>query len=320
MISIFFFSCASADYVGIRFAETSRGLAAANEALSEANRTLEDRVARRTAALRASQAQLIHAEKMASLGQLTAGIAHEIKNPLNFVNNFAELSGDMADELGDELDAHQQEIPDGVVRNFKEILADIKLNSGKIKEHGGRSDGIIRSMLEHARPAAGLLQRTDVNALLDEHLDLCYHSLDADQDDAPVAFERDYDEAVGQMEVAPQEIGRVFFNLLNNALYAVQAKEHAAAEPYQPTISVSTHSRNGAVEIRIRDNVPGIPESLQDRVFEPFFTTKPTGTATGLGLSLSYDIVTQGHGGTLTVESTEGRGATFVITLPRKPL
>jgi two-component system NtrC family sensor kinase len=285
--------------------EKAKELEASYRALEEAHRHLKS-----------TQTQLIHAEKMASLGQLTAGIAHEIKNPLNFVNNFAQLSTELADELRDEFDAHPDQTLADAADDLGEILDDLKLNAAKIREHGQRADGIIKSMLEHARPASSQRQPTDLNALLDDYLNLCYHGLCSEQDDFPITFERDYDEAVGQMEVMPQEIGRVFFNLLNNAFYAVQEKERAATEAYQPRISVGTRRRDGAVEIRIGDNGPGIPRGLQEKIFEPFYTTKPTGSGTGLGLSLSYDIVTQRHGGTLAVESEEGEGTTFTITLP----
>ena len=285
--------------------------------------TLEQKVEDRTAELKrsleelkAAQAQLIQAEKMASLGQLTAGIAHEIKNPLNFVNNFSHLSVELADDIVEAIEAHRQHLPEDVVADLEELLDDLKLNTSKIHEHGCRADGIVESMLDHARSGDGERRATDVNALLDEYLNLAYHGMRANTPDFNVTLERDYGEAVGAVEMAPQEIGRVLINLLNNAFYAVHQHSLSHDGPYTPTVSVSTRRVEGWVEICVEDNGPGIAEGLKEKIFEPFFTTKPTGSGTGLGLSLSYDIVTQGHGGTMTVESEEGRGATFVVTLP----
>ena len=257
--------------------------------------------------LKATQAQLIQQEKMASLGQLTAGIAHQIKNPLNFVNNFAELNKELAEELAEALDQGE---------DVTNLLFDLKQNAAHIAKHGQRANGIIRSMLEHARTQTGERRATDINALLEQYLALAYHGMHAGQPEFTVELERDYDEAVGKVEVVPQEISRVFLNLLNNAFNAVHESAVRINGPYLPTVTVSTRQLAGQVEIRVCDNGPGIPAAIQEKIFEPFFTTKPAGTGTGLGLSLSYDIVTQGHGGTLTVESTEGEGATFVITLP----
>ncbi len=267
--------------------------------------------------LKTTQAQLIHSEKMASLGQLTAGIAHEIKNPLNFVNNFAQLSAELADELHGEIEANKDRKLADVADDLEEILADLKMNAARINEHGQRANGIIRSMLEHARTQPGERRATDINALLEQYLGLAYHGMRAGQPAFTVELEHDYDEAVGKVEVVPQEISRVLVNLLNNAFDAVHESAVRINGPYLPTVRVSTRQLTGQVEIRVSDNGPGIPPEIREKIFEPFFTTKPTGQGnTGLGLSLSYDIVTQGHGGTLTVESKEGEGATFVITLP----
>jgi len=267
--------------------------------------------------LKTTQAQLIQSEKMASLGQLTAGIAHEIKNPLNFVNNFAELSIELADELHGEIEANKDRKLADVAGDLEEILADLKTNAARINEHGQRASGIIGSMLEHARTKAGERRATDINALLEQYVNLAYHGRRAGQPDFTVEIEREYDEAVGKVEVVPQELSRVFVNLLNNAFDAVHESAMRINGPYLPTVTVSTRQLAGQVEIRVSDNGPGIPAEVKDKIFEPFFTTKPTGKGnTGLGLSLSYDIVTQGHGGTLTVESKAGEGATFVITLP----
>ncbi len=257
--------------------------------------------------LKSMQAQLVQQEKMASLGQLTAGIAHEIKNPLNFVNNFAELIEELAEELAEAL-AQGEDVTD--------ILLDLKQNAARIAHHGKRADDIVRSMMQHARGGTGEHAPTAINTLVEEYVNLAYHGMRASRPDFTVEVERAYDEAVDRVELVPQEIGRVLLNLLGNAFDAVY--EHAAriSGDYAPTVKVSTRQVNGKVEIQVSDNGPGIPTEVRDRIFEPFFTTKPTGTGTGLGLSLSYDIVTQGHGGTLTVESIEREGATFVITLP----
>ena len=262
--------------------------------------------------LKATQVQLIQSEKMASLGQLTAGIAHEIKNPLNFINNFAEVNEELADEMREAYEAN----PEIKLEDLIDVLTDLKQNAQVIAHHGKRADGIIHAMMQHASGGTGQRETVDINQLVSEHIDLAYHGKRAQVQDLKVEIERDLDEEAGVVKIVPQEIGRVLLNLLGNAFDAVH--EHAAKVDgeYAPTITVSTRQVEGRVEIRVKDNGPGIPAEIKDKIFEPFFTTKPTGTGTGLGLSLSYDIVTQGHGGTLMVESTEGEGATFVITLP----
>ncbi len=257
--------------------------------------------------LKTTQAQLIQQEKMASLGQLTAGIAHEIKNPLNFVNNFAEINEELADELREAL-ANGESVDD--------LLNDLKQNAQVIAQHGKRADGIVHAMMQHASGGTGQREPTDINALVSEHIELAYHGKRAQVPGLQVEIERSLGERVGQLEIVPQDIGRVLLNLLGNAFDAVHEHAAGAGGSHAPTVTVSTRQVDGQLEIRVADNGPGIPAEIQDRIFEPFFTTKPTGSGTGLGLSLSYDIVTQGHGGTLTVESKEGEGATFVITLP----
>ncbi|MFQ5571886.1 MAG: two-component regulator propeller domain-containing protein, partial [Rhodothermales bacterium] len=266
--------------------------------------------------LKATQAQLIQSEKMASLGQLTAGIAHEIKNPLNFVNNFAELCMELAEELDEEIEAHRDAPLAAVAGTLKSTLSDLKINAEQINKHGKRADGIVKSMLMHSRGTPGERGLTDVNQLLEEYVNLSYHGMRANQIGFNATLEQEYDEAVGEVSLVPQDIGRVFINLLNNAFYAVHQKALSSGDAYEPTVSARTRKLERAVEIRIRDNGTGIPARIRRQIFQPFFTTKPTGTGTGLGLSLSYDIVVQGHGGTLDVESEDGQFTEFIITLP----
>ncbi len=267
--------------------------------------------------LKSTQEQLVHQEKLASLGALTAGIAHEIKNPLNFVNNFAQLTGELVQELRGEAAAR----PDLRVADVEDLLGDIELNTTKIAEHGRRADGIIRGMLAHARGTTGRREATDLNALADECATLAYHGARAQQPDAQVQLEKDFDPALGRVEVLPQEISRVLLNLLSNAFYAVaerQAEANGQMGAYRPTVRVSTRRHEGGVEVRVEDNGTGIPENVRRRIFEPFFTTKPTGEGTGLGLSLSHEIALA-HGGTLTAHARAGGGTAFVLSLPATP-
>ena len=273
-------------------------------------------------------------EKMASLGQLTAGIAHEIKNPLNFVNNFSALSADLVDEIAQYIAGRTDpSISDIREEEVDEALATLKMNVQKINQHGRRADGIIRSMLEHSRTGRGERRPVDINKLVDEYVNLAYHSQRASRSDTihrvdgethsygqanqeiDVEVIKTYDEKVGELEIYPQEIGRVLINLLDNAFYAVHERTQIEAD-HVPQVHIKTVQKNGDVEVRIEDNGVGIPRGSRDKIFEPFFTTKPTGSGTGLGLSLSHDIVVKGHGGELTVESREGEGATFTIRLP----
>jgi PAS domain S-box-containing protein len=263
--------------------------------------------------LRATQASLIQAEKMASLGQLTAGIAHEIKNPLNFVNNFAELSGDLLDELHDAVANNQQD-------EIDELTATLKGNLAKITEHGKRADGIVRSMLEHSRGSSGERRSVDLIALVDEALNLAYHGARARDQSFNITLERDFDEGVAPITLVPQDVTRVLLNLLSNGFYAARRRQSMEMTPgFEPTLKVVTQELGDAVEIRVRDNGIGIPEEVKDKLFQPFFTTKPTGEGTGLGLSISYDIVTQQHGGSITVDSKVGEYSEFTIRLPRNP-
>ena len=267
--------------------------------------------------LQVKQEQLLRARKLASLGQLTGGIAHEIKNPLNFVNNFARLSVDLASELRETLEEHRGQRVADIMDEVSELIDDITHNAGKISEHGERADSTVRSMLMHARTNASQRQPTDLNKLLADYANLAYHGVRAADPSFNVTIERDFDPAVGEIEVVPQDLGRVFINLCNNAFYAVDEK--AEADPtFKPLVVLKTMAREDEVEVRIEDNGMGIPESVRAQVFEPFFTTKPAGVGTGLGLSLSYEIVTQGHGGTMDVEVRDGLGSTLVLTIPRK--
>jgi signal transduction histidine kinase len=261
--------------------------------------------------LKAAQANLIQAEKMASLGQLTAGIAHEIKNPLNFVNNFADLSGDLLDELHDAVASNQQS-------EIDELTATLKGNLAKIAEHGRRADGIVRSMLEHSRGSSGERRSVDVNALVDEALNLAYHGARAQDQSFNISLQCDFDENVTPITLAPQDVTRVLLNLFSNGFYAARRRQSMEAIPgFEPTLKVVTREMAYGMEIRVRDNGIGIAEEVRDKLFQPFFTTKPTGEGTGLGLSISYDIVTQQHGGSITVDSKVGEFSEFTIRLPR---
>ena len=258
-------------------------------------------------ALRATQSQLIQSEKMASLGELTAGIAHEIQNPLNFVNNFSEVSNELIDEM-------VEEVQKGNFDEAKVIVSDLKQNLEKINHHGKRADGIVKSMLQHSRTSSGQKELTDINVLADEYLRLAYHGLRAKDKTFNANFETNFDSTLGKINVIPQDIGRVILNLINNAFYAVTEKRKVYVDGYEPTVSVSTKRRGSEVEIVVSDNGNGIPQKVLEKIFQPFFTTKPAGQGTGLGLSLSYDIV-KAHGGTLGVKSKEGLGSEFVIRI-----
>jgi signal transduction histidine kinase len=268
--------------------------------------------------LKSAQASLIHAEKMASLGQLTAGIAHEIKNPLNFVNNFASLSVELLDELKDIARPAIAALGGEKRAEIDEVVEMLTGNLEKIAEHGRRADGIVKSMLAHSRGGSGERQSADINALLDEALNLAYHGARAQNHDFNITIEREFDRAIAPLELVPQDITRVLLNLFGNGFYAAEKRRRDAADArFRPLLHVATRDLGGAVEIRVRDNGTGIPPELRDKLFQPFFTTKPTGEGTGLGLSISYDIVTQQHGGTIEVDSVAGEFTEFTIRLPR---
>ncbi len=289
--------------------------------LTTQNETLEQQVTKRTSelnqsleTLKTTQTQLIQKEKLASLGELTAGIAHEIQNPLNFVNNFSELSVDLVKDLKDEI-----EKPDIDKEYVGELFTDLASNQEKINHHGKRASNIVKGMLEHSRSSTGVKEPTDINKFVDESLRLSYHAMRAKDKNFNADYSMELDETMGKINIIPQDMGRVLINLINNAFYAVnQRKLLSTDENYTPSVSVTTQQLEKAIEIRVKDNDNGIPDSIKQKIFQPFFTTKPTGEGTGLGLSLSYDIVTKAHGGALDVLSTEGVGSEFIIRLPFK--
>ncbi len=284
----------------------SRQKQKANQILQEQKSKVENTLSE----LKSTQAQLIQSEKMASLGELTAGIAHEIQNPLNFVNNFSEVNKELTVELEEEIDK-------GNYSDAKAIAKDIRDNEERINQHGKRADAIVKGMLAHSRTSTGQKEPTDINALCDEYLRLAYHGLKARDKSFNASFHFEGDNSLPKVDVVPQDIGRVLLNLINNAFQAVQMVETQciASLPFAPTVTVSTKNHGGHIGISVRDNGPGIPNAIKDRIFQPFFTTKPTGQGTGLGLSLSYDIV-KAHGGELKVETKEGEGSEFIISLP----
>jgi signal transduction histidine kinase/ligand-binding sensor domain-containing protein len=296
-----------------------------SRALKQHNKILEHKVQLRTAevleqkeelatqrdhleealkSLQSTQAQLIQSEKMASLGELTAGIAHEIQNPLNFVNNFSEVNNELIEEMNNETDIHE----------IKTIANDIKQNNEKIAFHGKRADAIVKNMLQHSKQTKGTKEPTDINALCDEYLRLAYHGMRAKDKSFNADFKTEFDESIGKINIVPQDIGRVLLNLFNNAFYAVNEKTKLQAASYKPHVIVQTKKINNVVEIIVKDNGNGIPQNVIDKIFQPFFTTKPTGSGTGLGLSLSYDII-KAHSGEIKVTSKENEGTEFIITL-----
>jgi two-component system, NtrC family, sensor kinase len=284
-------------------------------------RAARDTAEKALAELKTAQASLIHAEKMASLGQLTAGIAHEIKNPLNFVNNFADLSVELLDELKGAAAPAIASFSGEMRAEIDEIVTMLTGNLEKIAEHGRRADGIVKSMLAHSRGASGDRRVVDINSLVDEALNLAYHGARAQDQKFNIVLERDLDHIIAPIELVPQDITRVFLNLFGNGFYAANKRGNESNHPsFRPSLRVTTRDLGAEVEIRVRDNGIGIPHELRDKLFLPFFTTKPTGEGTGLGLSISYDIVTQQHGGTITVDSRVGEFTEFTIRLPRSRL
>ena len=259
--------------------------------------------------LQTTQEQLIQSEKLASLGELTAGIAHEIQNPLNFVNNFSEVSIELIDEM-------QEELNKGDKDEAIAIAGDLKENLQKIIHHGKRADGIVKGMLQHSRASSNVKEPTDINKLADEYFRLAYHGLRAKDKSFNAELETHFAEGLPLINVVPQDIGRVLLNLFNNAFYAVHQKQKDGTTDYKPTVVVTTSIKNKQLTISVKDNGNGIPDEVKDKVMQPFFTTKPTGEGTGLGLSLSYDIVKKGHGGDIKIDTKEGEGSEFMIILP----
>ena len=290
--------------IGIILYRNNRQKQKANNLLSQQKEKIESTLTE----LKATQAQLIQSEKMASLGELTSGIAHEIQNPLNFVNNFSEVSNELIVEMNEELDK-------GDIKEAKAIASDIKQNLEKINHHGKRADAIVKGMLQHSQSSSGQKEPTDINNLADEYSRLAYNGLRAKDKSFNATLKTDFDERIGNINIIPQDIGRVLLNLYNNAFYVVDKKKKSGIENYEPTVSVSTKKIGDKVLISVKDNGTGIPQKIIDKIFQPFFTTKPTGQGTGLGLSLSYDIV-KAHGGELRVETKEGEGSEFIIQLP----
>jgi two-component system, NtrC family, sensor kinase len=285
--------------------ETIQELELKRKAVEEFNEALQKSLEE----LKATQQQLVQSEKMASLGELTAGIAHEIQNPLNFVNNFSEVSSELLDEMSSELAR-------GNGQAAIDMVEDVKQNLEKIILHGKRADAIVKGMLQHSRMSTGQKELTDVNALCDEYLRLAYHGLRAKDKSFNAAMKTEYDDSIGLIKIIPQDVGRVILNLINNAFYAVTEKKNHNYNGYEPIVFVSTKKDGNKVSIAVTDNGMGIQPKILNKIFQPFFTTKPTGQGTGLGLSLSYDIITKGHGGELKVETKEGEGTTFTVSIP----
>lgn len=302
----------------LNFNRMTQNLKKAREELTEYAHTLEIKVATRTTQLqksfnelKATQAQLIQSEKMASLGELTAGIAHEIKNPLNFITNFSEIGEELTIEL-------KEDMANNVVdkENLDSLIDDIAGNFKKINQHGKRASNIVNSMLVHSRTSKGVKELTDINKLVDIYLHTSIEEMRIKNKSFRVAIEKHLDPSVDKLNIIPEEIGRVLLNLFSNAFYSVQEKKKLLNGAYEPKLQVTTRQINGKIKIGVKDNGIGIPQQVLDKIYQPFFTTKPAGQGTGLGLSLSYDIITKGHGGELKVETKEGEGAEFIIQLP----
>jgi len=290
--------------IGIMLFRNNRQKQKANKILQQQKNEVQDTLTK----LRSTQAQLIQSEKMASLGELTAGIAHEIQNPLNFVNNFSEVNKELLTEL-------KQEARSGNNNEVISLADAVSANEEKIIHHGKRADAIVKGMLQHSRSSTGVKELTDINALAAEYLRLAYHGWKAKDQEFTALIKTEFDERTGKVNVIPQDIGRVLLNLYNNAFYAVAEKKKSVPTGYEPVVTLSTHRIDDKVEIKVEDNGTGIPQKVRDKIFQPFFTTKPTGVGTGLGLSLSYDIV-KAHGGELKVETKEGEGSEFTFVLP----
>ncbi|HBB35799.1 MAG TPA: serine/threonine protein kinase, partial [Cyanobacteria bacterium UBA8803] len=304
--------------------QLNRDLEQANQQLADYSNTLEEKVEERTAALKAAQKQIIAKEKLSSLGALTAGVAHELRNPLNFVNNYAEGSVELTEELLAEIDNQSNQLDADTLEYIKQMLTDIRDNATAIHQHGQRAESVIQSMMQHARTDTGQRQVIELNTLLDQAVRLVYHSRRSLDSHFNVKIRTDYDDSIGQLEVIPPDLNRAFINIIDNACYAVFAKHKQdrqqrrdQEEVFTPMLWIETKNLGQTVAIRIRDNGIGIPPEIRETIFHPFFTTKPTGEGTGLGLSLAHDIIVDRHGGTLQVESEPGAYSEFIITLPR---
>jgi two-component system, NtrC family, sensor kinase len=312
-IYILFGAVATFLFIAIILWRNNRQKQKANALLNKQNQEIEiQKIKVETALqeLQSTQAQLVQAEKMASLGELTAGIAHEIQNPLNFVNNFSEVNTELSEEL-------EHEAEKGNIDEIKMIAKDIKENSEKINQHGKRADAIVKGMLQHSRLSTGVKDAADINKLADEYLRLSYHGLRAKNKEFKATMQTNFDESIGKINIIPQDVGRVLLNLYNNAFYAVNEKNKTEHTGYEPTVSVSTKNAGNKIFISVKDNGNGISKKIFEKIFQPFFTTKPTGQGTGLGLSLSYDII-KAHRGEIKVETKEGEGSEFIIELPLK--
>ncbi len=292
--------------------KAQKKLQIASEEVQKKNLELEQNLEQ----IKTMQDQIIMQEKMASLGSLTAGIAHEIKNPLNFVINFSELTVDLTDEINEELEDHRDKFDDDTWSYIQEILNDLASNASKINEHGKRSDSIVRNMLNHSRGNAGERLQTEMNTFVDEYVKLGYHGMRANDSTFNVTINTDYDPDLSTLEINPQDISRVILNIIGNACYAVRERQNTEGDGFEPTLWIQTIKQGNGMELRIKDNGTGMPDEVKEKVFNPFFTTKPTGSGTGLGLSMSYDIVVQGHEGRFEVESKEGEYTIFILGLP----
>lgn len=286
-------------------------------AMRKKEKMLEAELAARTRALQETRAQLILSEKMASLGQLTAGIAHEIRNPLNFVINFADLSRNLSKELRETIEKEKTALNGKNIKTIEEILDDLEQNVARINEHGKRIDGIVRGMLLHSRGKEGEFQVVDLNPLLEENTNLVYHSMRAQDQSFSVKIEKDFDPAAGRVDIIPQDFSRAFLNIVSNACYAANEKRKKNPIDYSPLVSIKTKNLDEKIEIAVEDNGGGIPPDEMDKIFKPFYTTKPVGTGTGLGLAIAHEIITKGHRGEIQVESKEGRFTRFTMTLPK---
>lgn len=303
------------------FNEMSGSLQQARDQLTLVNqqeKSKSDELEKALDQLRRAQDQLVVQQKLASLGSLTAGIAHEIKNPLNFVTNFAEVCVSLVEDIRGSIQEHEGGIPQKDRTYIQELLQDLQQNVTKIREHGRRADGIVRNMLMHSRGQGGERQVTNLNSLVAEYVKLAYHGMRAQNPNFNVAIHEDFDPSIEPISVVAHDLSRVLLNIANNACYAAYEKKKKAGEGFAPAIAATTRNLGDRIEIRIRDNGDGMPEAVRARIFEPFFTTKPTGSGTGLGLSMSYEIVVQQHKGQLRVESEPGQFAEFIITIPKQ--